>query len=210
MEKINYFKMVDDFVGVLGEEHKSKKDFSAKEKLLCDFYSLTIGYFVHSTGDLKRRIETYQGLVNKYPEYVTDDGKIDDGFGNIIYNPDIATRIEEMLKDNGFNFLDVGTQYLKRLIEIIYHERELYYADVSKEQEKIKVDYFNLNDFSNVHYKMLGVPKEKAITDMILTIYNNKYECGYSISDIVYECADKLMYYNSTDRENIKRKRFSK
>lgn len=204
MEKINYLKMVDDLIEFLGEEHKNRKILSEDDlQVLGNFYVLRNKYVMKSIGNMIEKEKAYQEYKTKCKSGILNAEKS-------ISNPNILTMIEDMLESDAFDLTNSGTQYLKCLIEILYHERELYYADVSKEQEKIKVDYFNLADFSNVHYKMLGVPKEKAITDMILTIYNNEYECGYSISDVVYRFTDNLIYCNSNDRKNVKRKRFSK
>lgn len=202
MTMINCVKQMEN--EIKAEENNVSKlpkiyqDYSEKQDLI-DFYTLRNRLVSKSRSENLKQVNDYQEVAKMYPNNINNQGVIQ--LGNIIiFNPDINIKIDNMLEENGFDLAEEGTKYLSRLIEILYHERSLYYEHGNK------FDYFNLDDYSNIHYEMLGVTKEQVIYQIISSIVTNELEIGYPISKIVYECVDNLGYH-SIDRDNKKRRK---
>lgn len=94
----------------------------------------------------------------------------------------------------------VGTKLLAKLVTILYHERKMYRrCDVDKR-------YWNLSDWGNEHYKMLGADYLMA-TRCINDAINHSDDNGSSIAEVAYEMADYYAYlYNNDER----RERYTK
>ena len=206
MKKINYIKQIED--EIKAEENNISKltkiynIYPEEIRNLEQFYVLRNKFVLESRNENIKQVEDYQKLLQKYPNNVNEQGIISLG-ENIVFNPDINIKINDVLENDGFDLKEEGTKYLARLIENLYHERKLYY------EQGNKYDYFNLDDYSNIHYEMLGVSKEQVIYQIISSIATNELEMGCSISKIAYEVVDNLGYYN-IDRHNKKRRKYSK
>lgn len=109
----------------------------------------------------------------------------------------IRQHILQTLKGDGFDINHQGTQYLASLITLYFHERRLY----RKYGERKNCEgYWNLNDWDNEHYGMLGNTKENVVYSILSAIGKNDMENG-PIDELVYEIADS--YIRSYDREEI-------
>lgn len=107
----------------------------------------------------------------------------------IVRNPRVRIMVLDYLKSFGYDLNDSGTKYLATLITIFFHERKLYQQKYIEDK-----DYWNLKDFSNEHYKMLGDNPENVIELISSSINKNEYEDG-SIAEVVYTLADIVGVY---------------
>lgn len=116
----------------------------------------------------------------------------DKNYSEIIYERDLDEDVDRYLKENKLESSEKGKRYLGLLIKLLYHERELF--------DKIDNDefnYFNLNDYSNIHYKYIDdkMP-ETVISEIIETIVNSSEEkIEISVNDVVYNAVDKICSY---------------
>lgn len=115
--------------------------------------------------------------------------------------PSIRENALEALEWAGFNKDDAGTQYIATLATIFFHERELY------RREDTDKSYWDLSDCDNVHYGMLGLPKQKVIADILTVMDKNAY-ASRSHETLIYNLADDLEYYCS-DHDAEKRKPYT-
>lgn len=117
-------------------------------------------------------------------------------------NISIRKEVLEVLEEDGFNLNEQGTQYLASLITIFYHERKMY-----RRKDIEDKSYWNLDDWSNEHYGMLGNEKESVVNAILSSIGKNEIESG-PIDDLVYDIADSMIYrYN---RDDERRERYTK
>lgn len=135
------------------------------------------------------RIETYneKEIYNKKISTPPDKN-----YSEIIYERDLDEDVDRYLKENKLESSEKGKRYLGELIKLLYHERELF--------DKIDNDefnYFNLNDYSNIHYKYIDdKAPELVISEIIETIVNSSEEkIEISVNDIVYNAVDKICSY---------------
>ena len=113
--------------------------------------------------------------------------------------PNIRETFLENLEWIGFDRDNAGTKHLATIATILFHERKLYSrSDITDKS------YFDLSDFNNEHYGMLGLPKEKVIYDILNT--NKDFSCPYDL--LIYDMVDKLGYYGF-DVNDEKRKAYS-
>lgn len=98
----------------------------------------------------------------------------------------IIERALESLEFAGYDKMDRGTQYLAALITIFYHEKDFYHGKDLPDKS-----YWNLEDWNNEHYGMMGVPKEKVIYD-ILTANSHNPDLSCPFEETVYQIADSL------------------
>lgn len=111
----------------------------------------------------------------------------------------IRKSVLENLENDGFNIEDLGTQYLASLITLLYHERKLY----RRKNIKGKAKYWNLADWNNEHFGMLGSTKENVINAILNSISTNTIEGG-PIDELVYEIADNTIYHYNRDERRVR------
>lgn len=117
-------------------------------------------------------------------------------------NISIRKEVLEVLEEDGFNLNEQGTQYLASLITIFYHERKMY-----RRKDIEDKSYWNLDNWSNEHYGMLGNEKERVVNAILSSIGKNEIESG-PIDDLVYDIADSMIHrYN---RDDERRERYTK
>lgn len=117
-------------------------------------------------------------------------------------NINIRKEVLEVLEEDGFNLNEQGTQYLASLITIFYHERKMY-----RRKDIEDKSYWNLDDWFNEHYGMLGNEKERVVNAILSSIGKNEIESG-PIDDLVYDIADSMIHrYN---RDDERRERYTK
>ena len=117
-------------------------------------------------------------------------------------NINIRKEVLEVLEEDGFNLNQQGTQYLASLITIFYHERKMY-----RRKDIEDKSYWNLDDWFNEHYGMLGNEKERVVNAILSSIGKNEIESG-PIDDLVYDIADSMIHrYN---RDDERRERYTK
>lgn len=122
---------------------------------------------------------------------------------NCYQNPPLRKSILNSLEWDGFDLEEQGTQYLASLITIFFHERKLY-----RRKDIEDKSYWDISDYNNEHYRMLGTSKENVINAILYSIFKNETEFG-SIEEIVYELADEYGYYGR-DRDDRKRVPYTK
>jgi len=117
-------------------------------------------------------------------------------------NINIRKEVLEVLEEDGFNLNEQGTQYLASLITIFYHERKMY-----RRKDIEDKSYWNLDNWSNEHFGMLGNEKERVVNAILSSIGKNEIESG-PIDDLVYDIADSMIHrYN---RDDERRERYTK
>lgn len=117
-------------------------------------------------------------------------------------NINIRKEVLEVLEEDGFNLNEQGTQYLASLITIFYHERKMY-----RRKDIEDKSYWNLDNWSNEHFGMLGNEKERVVNAILSSIGKNEIESG-PIDDLVYDIADSMIHrYN---RDDVRRERYTK
>ncbi len=151
------------------------------------------------------RIETYneKEIYNKKISTPPDKN-----YSEIIYERDLDEDVDSYLKENKLESSEKGKRYLGELIKLLYHERELF--DKIDNEE---FNYFNLNDYSNIHYKYIDdkMP-ELVMAEIIETIVNSSEEqIEISVNDIVYNAVVKICCYRYKNNLLInKEKRYKK
>ena len=149
-----------------------------------------------------KEVRNYQYYLEKYPDRVSNGViYLDDC---VMLNPSVDDYINDSLESDGFDINNEGVIYLAKLICILYHERKLYYDCCDD-----PFNYWNLDNFSNIHYEMLGGNRNKVIHSIISSFVKNDLTGDLAISDYVYSFVDNMGYY-SADKKNSKRKRYSK
>ena len=113
--------------------------------------------------------------------------------------PSIRKRFLDDLEWAGLNKEDAGTKHIATIATIFFHERKLYQSkDISDRS------YWNLSDFNNEHYGMLGLPKEQVVCD-ILDVMSKNDDIHSSHEELIYEMADSLGVYGyDRDEEELK------
>lgn len=111
----------------------------------------------------------------------------------------IIERALNGLEFAGYDKTDRGTQYLAALITIFYHEKDFYHGKDFRDKS-----YWNLEDWDNEHYGMMGVPKEREIYD-ILTANSHNPDLSCPFEETVYQIADSLgsRKYDESKRESV-------
>ena len=166
------------------ENNELAKIKDKKEK----FYMLRKEIVGNSCKEVSKQVLEYRNFLEKYPDYKRYDLK----------NPSIRKRVLDDLEWDGFFLKDKGTQYLASLITIFFHERKLY-----RRGDICDKSYWDLSDFSNEHYGMLGNSKSNVIREILKAIRNSEIENG-PIEEVVYTIADSIGYYGR-DRDDRKR-----
>lgn len=142
--------------------------------------------------EIKKQITEREMHLNKFPNDKC-----------IVRNPSVRILVLDYLKSFGYDLNDKGTEYLATLITIFFHERKLY------QQKNIDdKSYWNLKDFSNEHYQMLGDNPDNVIKQISNSINKNEYEDG-SIAEVVYTLADIVGVYGK-DRKDKERVPYSR
>lgn len=105
---------------------------------------------------------------------------------------------------DGFYADQAGTIYIAKLIDVLYHERELLKRFYKRPSFK---GYWNLNDKSNPHYFLLG-DSEKVISSMRKSIVLSQYEeDDTDICELVYDLTDREMarnlLYHGASKEDV-------
>jgi hypothetical protein len=108
------------------------------------------------------------------------------------------------LEGDGFDIEEEGTMCLARLIEMLYHERELLQKYHARESYK---GYWDLNDKSNSHYYRVGNgDSERIISEIRRSIWHSSCEDNrVDLNELAYDLADKEIayyeYYQQDDPE---------
>lgn len=103
-----------------------------------------------------------------------------------LQNPSIRERALDSLEWIGYQKEDKGTQYLATLITIFYHERKLYHRKDFPDKR-----YWDLEDWNNEHYGMMGAPKERVIYEILEANSHNPDLCC-PFEETVYRITDSL------------------
>ena len=115
-------------------------------------------------------------------------------------NPSIRECALDCLEWIGYQKEDKGTQYLATLITIFYHEKKLYHRKDFPDKS-----YWNLDDWNNEHYGMMGAPKKRVIYDILeANSHNTDLSCPFE--ETVYEIADYSLgarKYDESTRECV-------
>ncbi len=161
------------------------KNLSQFEKLK-DFYKERNDTVLKSRIDSSEEANIYkEKRLNKIPN---------------IEERDIDDDIMEYLFINNFKPNEKGTEYLKELIETLYHERYLYDKTTNDE-----FNYWDLDNYTNIHYKYVGSPRELVISEIIKTIVNSRPSTvRIDISRIVYNGVNSICEYNEKNKETKK------
>ncbi len=116
-----------------------------------------------------------------------------------VQRPSIRQRFLDDLEWTGFNKEDAGTKHIATIATIFFHERKLYQSKDIRDRS-----YWNLSDFDNEHYGMLGLPKEQVVCD-ILDVMSKNDDIHSSHEELIYEMVDSLGVYGyDRDEEDSK------
>lgn len=131
------------------------------------------------------RVESKKESLELYKKLNTPREKV---YSEIIYERDVNNDLSFLLMQHEFDFEEKGTSYLDRLVRILYDEIDFYNSNNDN-----TFDYWNLDDYSNIHYKLMGVKSEEAIYEIIKSINNSPVTYGASISEVAFDLVDKLI-----------------
>ena len=106
---------------------------------------------------------------------------------------------------NELDLEEKGTSYLDRLIRILYDELEFYNT-----YKGDNFDYWNLDDYSNIHYELLGVKSEEAIYEMIKSINDSPVTYGKKISEVVYDSVSDVVKRDMKVKEKLSYKKMNR
>ena len=107
---------------------------------------------------------------------------------------DIYKSALRRLEGDGFDIEEPGSKYIARLIEALYHERELLEKYGKRDSYK---GYWDLKDINNPHYEGLGDAKEIQ-KEMRESIIHSPYEDNDAdINELIYDLADlEIKHYD--------------
>ena len=99
----------------------------------------------------------------------------------------------DRLWGDGFNLDDKGSKYIAKLIEALYHEKELLRRFYKRESFR---EYWDLKDKYNPHYFLLG-DSDKIIGEMRESIIKSPYEKDDAdLNELIYDLSDlEIMRY---------------
>ena len=144
-------------------------------------------------------VEYMEGKYPKEELSSRDDYREAKNYLYHVQKPSIRQRLLDDLEWTGFNKEDAGTKHIATIATLFFHERKLY-------QSKFITDksYWDLSDFDNEHYKMLGLPKDQVISD-ILDVMSKNDDIHCSHETLIYEMADSFGIYGyNRDEEDSK------
>lgn len=148
---------------------------------------------------VKSLVEYMEGKYPKEDLSSRYDYRVAKNYLYHVQKPSIRQRLLDNLEWAGFNKEDAGTKHIATIATLFFHERKLY-------QSKFITDksYWDLSDFDNEHYKMLGLPKEQVVCD-ILDVMSKNDDIHSSHETLIYEMADSLGVYGyDRDEADIK------
>ena len=155
--------------------------------LLREFYNERNKVVLSSRIEANKEKEIYNKKMS------TPSDKI---YSEIISERDLDEDVDTYLIRNNMQPCEKGARYLGELIKLLYHERELY-----NKIDNDEFNYFNLDDYSNIHYKYIDKVPEIVISEIIKTIVNSSEEqIRISINDIVYNGVNEIYNYKSENR----------
>lgn len=116
-----------------------------------------------------------------------------------VQQPSIRQSFLYDLEWAGFNKEDAGTKHIATIATIFFHERKLYQSKDIWDRS-----YWNLSDFDNEHYGMLGLPKEQVVGDILDAMSkNDDIHCQHE--ELIYGMVDRLGVYGyDRDDESCK------
>ena len=157
-------------------------------------------------GDNYRKIASLFGITLKEYFYELRDCLVNDSLKQVKEREiNLHDNILENLEDGEYDLNTLGVQYISMLVQILYHERNLY--KVCDEFSIYGQNYFNLDDKENEHYKMLGISNLEVLSEIEKSMKGTPDE-GISISQLIYEIVDHIMYhYNIEDNKRYYRQR---
>ena len=124
-------------------------------------------------------------------------------YSEIVWERNIEYDINYYLESQNFTLKDKGTKYLSKLIETLYNERRLY-----NDMETDEFNYFDLDDFNNIHYQYFDEDKALVISEIKKAIVNSSpNSISLSINNIVYNGVNEILDYKD---ENKKIKKYKK
>lgn len=124
-------------------------------------------------------------------------------YSEIVWERNIDDDIYFYLESHDFNLKDSGIKYLSKLIKTLYQERRLY-----NDMETDEFNYFDLDDFNNIHYKYFDEDKALIISEIKKAIVNSSpNSISLSINNIVYNGVNEILDYKD---ENKKIKKYKK
>lgn len=151
---------------------------------------------------LLSRIKTKNEASELYRKLSTPSDKV---YSEIIYERDVNSDISFILMQNELDLEEKGTSYLDRLIRILYDELEFYNT-----YKGDNFDYWNLDDYSNIHYELLGVKSEEAIYEMIKSINDSPVTYGKKISEVVYDSVSDVVKRDMKVKEKLSYKKMNR
>lgn len=105
----------------------------------------------------------------------------------------------DRLDNDGFNLDELGSQYIAKLIEALYHERELLRRFYKRESFR---EYWDLKDIYNPHYFLLGDSK-LIMDEMKGSIIRSSCEKDDAdLNELVYDLTDlEIQRYEGRQQE---------
>jgi len=100
---------------------------------------------------------------------------------------DIYRSALDRLRYDGFNLEELGTEYIAKLIFLLYHERsllEMYYKRPGYQ------GYWDLSNDMNSHYKLLGNTKNKINNIRLAIEHSTCEENDADINELIYDLTD--------------------
>ena len=178
------------------KEQKIQKEYLKQYKNTNNYNKVKKFYELRNDIVLKSRLNNIEE-IEKYQSLIKNNKSL---YKNNQYNPDIIESIKYLLSSYGYNIKELGTEYLLKLIDIFYHERNLYNI-----KETNDFDYWNLSNYSNIHYKLLNDNSEEVVKEINKSINNNKLEKDINIEEIVYQITDEIIAYSDNKNTNYKK-----
>ncbi|MBQ6495048.1 MAG: hypothetical protein IJI49_03505 [Bacilli bacterium] len=185
-------KQMNNEINIQNEEiNKIKAKYNMDNSLyfseLKEFYRLRNERVLIARIKINDESKEYHKTLNSY----------DKVYSEIIYERDVNEDIYSVLMDWDLNFEESGTYYLYKLIRLLYDEVELYNSI-----DEDKFEYWDLDDFSNIHYKFIKGKSDKVIYEIIKSINNCPSTYGKKISNLVYDAVDSVMNYRTFDKNH--------
>ena len=148
---------------------------------------------------IKSWVQTVEEKYDKEDLYSRYDYRKAKEYLYHVQQPSIRQRFLDDLEWAGFNKEAAGTKHIATIATIFFHERKLYQSKDIKDRS-----YWNLSDFDNEHYGMLGLPKEQVVCD-ILDVMSKNDDIHSSHEELIYGIVDTLGVYGyDRDDENCK------
>lgn len=189
-------KKIEEIFKNNNKEQKIQKEYLKQYKNTNNYNKVKKFYELRNDIVLKSRLNNIEE-IEKYQSLIKNNKSL---YKNNQYNPDIIESIKYLLSSYGYNIKELGTEYLLKLIDIFYHERNLYNI-----KETNDFDYWNLSNYSNIHYKLLNDNSEEVVKEINKSINNNKLEKDINIEEIVYQITDEIIAYSDNKNTNYKK-----